>query len=106
MDTGSKDLLWSSQKCFSPLASTSKEQVSSICGNNIDSQIISTQSTSPKTSLFSTETAADIIGNNITLPTGKLLLNYIKVLKYNLGSYYVIVFYNILLIVNSFCLNL
>lgn len=77
-DTASKDLLWPSQQYDFPLASTSKDQVSNICADNIDSQIISTQSSSTKRSLLFTETD-DIIDNNITLATGKLLHNYIYI---------------------------
>ncbi|XP_029348030.1 uncharacterized protein LOC100575035 isoform X2 [Acyrthosiphon pisum] len=50
-------------------ASTSKDQLPNICDDNIDSQVISSQASNTKISLFSTETD-NIIDNNITLATG------------------------------------
>lgn len=50
-DTASKDLIWTSQQYVSPLASTSKDQISNNCADNIDSQIIS-KSSSTERSLF------------------------------------------------------
>jgi len=69
-------LLWAQQKHISSVASTSKDQILNICGDNVIDSQINTQSSSPKTSPFLKKTA-NISDDNLTLVTGKLLLTYI-----------------------------
>lgn len=85
-DTTNNDLLWAQQQQHvSTVASTSKDQILNICGDNVIDSQINTQSSSPKTSPFLTKTA-NISDDNLTLVTGKLLFTYIQVLNYNLGT--------------------